>query len=419
MSELIDNTNRRRELLKHLILQLHKGEAPEVVKKQLVRLLGEVPYDDVVSVEQELITEGLPTEEVLKLCDIHAEVLKGHIDQSDAADVPLGHPVHTFQQENRALEGELALLDKLFQSINDSNDDDDVSELMAQVHVRVNALSDVEKHYQRKENLLFPFLEKHGITGPPTVMWGKHDETRELIKAAVEAMRQISEIKADEAAVVIETIVKPMASSIDEMIFKEEQILLPMSMDTLTDSEWGQVQAQSLSIGFCLYDPTDEWRPKTDESLHPDEAPQTSKDHDDRIQLPSGSLNTAELHAILSNIPFDLTFVDKDDTVRYFTQGRERIFHRDRAILGRKVQMCHPPKSVHIVEKIIADFRSGAQDRSAFWITLGDRFVHIEYFALRDDKGAYLGTLEVSQDLTEKRALTGERRLLSYDSVGQ
>lgn len=419
MSELIDNTNRRRELLKHLILQLHKGEAPEVVKKQLVRLLGEVPYDDVVSVEQELITEGLPTEEVLKLCDIHAEVLKGHIDQSNAAEAPAGHPVHTFQQENRALEGELVLLDKLCQTIVDAVADSDVTDLMEQVHVRVNALTDVEKHYQRKENLLFPFLEKHGVTGPPTVMWGKHDETRELIKVAVEAMRQVSDIQADEAAVVVETIIQPMASSIGEMVFKEEQILLPMSMDTLTEPEWGQVQAQSLAIGFCLFDPTDEWRPKTDESLPPDEARQASAEQDDRIQLPSGSLNVAELHAILSNIPFDLTFVDKDDTVRYFTQGRERIFHRDRAILGRKVQMCHPPKSVHIVEKIIDDFRSGAQERAAFWITLGERFVHIEYFALRDAQGAYLGTLEVSQDLTEKRALTGEQRLLSYEGVGQ
>ncbi|MDH3891249.1 MAG: DUF438 domain-containing protein [candidate division Zixibacteria bacterium] len=419
MSELIDNTNRRRDLLKHLILQLHNGEAPEAVKKQLVRLLGEVPYDDVVAAEQELIAEGLPTEEVLKLCDIHSDVLKGQIDRSDAAEVPPGHPVHTFQQENRALEGELALLDKLCESIAEATSADEVPALMLQVQVRINALADVEKHYQRKENLLFPFLEKHGITGPPTVMWGKHDETRALLKTAIEAIRQTADINADEAKVVVETIVRPAASSIAEMVFKEEEILLPMSMDTLTESEWGQVQAQSLSIGYCLFDPSDEWRPRTEVSSTTAEATPTSTDPDDRIQLPSGSLNPAELHAILSNIPFDLTFVDNDDTVRYFTQGRERIFQRNRAILGRKVQMCHPPKSVHMVEKIIDDFKSGAQDRAAFWITLGERFVHIEYFALRDNSGAYLGTLEVSQDLTEKRALSGEQRLLNYGSPGQ
>jgi hypothetical protein len=117
----------------------------------------------------------------------------------------------------------------------------------------------------------------------------------------------------------------------------------------------------------------------------------------------------------LNTIPFDMTFVDKDDNVRFFTQGKERIFSRSRAILGRKVQYCHPPSSVHIVEKILDDFRSGKRDLARFWITLRGKFIVIEYYALRGEHGEYLGTLEVSQDLTEKRALEGERRLLKYD----
>ena len=411
MSELIDNAQKRRELLKHMILQLHKGEAPDAIRKQLIRLLGEVPYNDVVEVEQQLISEGLPTEEVLKLCDIHTEVLKGQIDLSESSAVPPGHPVHTFRQENRALEGELALLDKLFATIDQLPPEVDATEIMAQVRVRMNALSDVEKHYQRKENLLFPFLEKHEITGPPTVLWGKHDETRELMKGAIEALQNMSDITAEEARTVTEAVIKPASKSISEMIYKEEEILLPMSLDTLTEAEWLDIYNQSLSIGFCLYDPTDEWRPQIDGDT------KATADQEERIQLPSGSFSPAELNAILNTIPFDLTFVDKDDTVRYFTQGRERIFQRNRAILGRKVQMCHPPKSVHIVEQILDDFKSGSQDQAAFWINLGDRFVHIEYYALRDGQGGYLGTLEVSQDLTEKRALTGEQRLLSYDST--
>ncbi len=411
MSELIDNVQKRRELLKHMILQLHKGEAPEAIRKQLIRLLGEVPYNDVVEVEQQLISEGLPTEEVLKLCDIHTSVLKGQIDLSDSSAAPPGHPAHTFRQENRALEGELALLDKLFAAIDQLSPEADATEIMAQVRVRMNALSDVEKHYQRKENLLFPFLEKHEITGPPTVMWGKHDETRELMKGAIEALHNMADITAEEARTVTEAVIKPASKSIGEMIYKEEEILLPMSLDTLTEAEWLDIYSQSLSIGFCLHDPTDEWRPQIDGDTD------ATVDKEERIQLPSGSFSPTELTAILNTIPFDLTFVDKDDTVRYFTQGRERIFQRNRAILGRKVQMCHPPKSVHIVEQILEDFKSGSQDQAAFWINLGERFVHIEYYALRDGQGGYLGTLEVSQDLTEKRALTGERRLLSYDST--
>ncbi|MBI5480873.1 MAG: DUF438 domain-containing protein [Deltaproteobacteria bacterium] len=121
---------------------------------------------------------------------------------------------------------------------------------------------------------------------------------------------------------------------------------------------------------------------------------------------------------MLNTIPFDLTFVDRDDTVRYFTQGRERIFSRSRAVLGRQVQYCHPPGSVHIVQQILDDFRAGRHDRAHFWITLRDRFVSIEYFALRGAAGEYLGCLEVSQDLTEKRALEGDQRLLNYADGG-
>jgi len=125
-------------------------------------------------------------------------------------------------------------------------------------------------------------------------------------------------------------------------------------------------------------------------------------------------MTTAELNAILNTIPFDLTFVDKDDTVRYFTQGSERIFARNRAILGRKVQLCHPPSSVNIVQQILDDFRAGKESHAPFWINLKGKFLHIEYFALRDKDGSYLGTIEVSQDLTHKKTLEGDQRLLSY-----
>ena len=193
------------------------------------------------------------------------------------------------------------------------------------------------------------------------------------------------------------------------MIYKEENIMLPMCLDTLTDTEWYQVYRQSPELGFCLYDPVDEWIPEDIE------LPEDKTAEGDRIQLPSGSFNPTELMAILNTIPFDITFVDKDDRVRYFSQGKERIFARNRAILGREVQLCHPPSSVHIVQQILADFRSGKQDKSSFWINMGGKFILIEYYAMRGSTGEYLGTLEVSQDLTEKRKLEGERRLLKYD----
>jgi len=408
MSEFINNAQKRKDLLKHMILQLHKGEAPEQVRNQLIRLLGQVPYGDVVEVEQELISEGLPQEEVLKLCDIHTVALKGTLDHTGAKVVQPGHPVHTFQKENQALQLEIAILEKLYDEINEMKEEDDTSEAFREIQIHFNALMDVDKHYQRKENLLFPYLEKYGISGPSTVMWGKHDEARELLKAAMEALELAKQINAGEARIVVELVLKPASTAISEMIYKEEEILFPMSLDKLTGNDWYEIYKQSIEIGFCLYDPTDKWQPEgvviKKETI----------EKDGRIQLPSGSMNITELTTILNTIPFDLTFVDKEDTVRFFTQGKERIFARNRAILGRKVQRCHPPSSVHIVEQILNDFKSGKQNHAAFWINMGGRFIHIEYFALRDENNNYLGTLEVSQNLTEKRQLQGEQRLLSY-----
>lgn len=408
MGEFINNSKDRKELLKHMILQLHQGDAPETVRKQLVRLLGQVPYNMVVEVEQELISEGLPQEEVLKLCDIHTAALDGTIDQAGAKHAEPGHPVHTFQEENRALLKEIGALENIYERVVKLTSTDELKEIINEARLHFNALADVEKHYSRKENLLFPYLEKHDITGPPSVMWGKHDETRQLLKSAFEALHE-TDMSVEEFQAIVEMVLRKTSESIQGMIQKEEEILFPMCLDTLSDEAWYEIYRQSPEIGFCLYDPTDSWEP--------DGVERTKKDDDAhaRITLPSGAFSVSELTALLNTIPFDLTFVDKDDTVRFFTQGRERIFARNRAILGRKVQQCHPPSSVHVVEKILNDFKSGKQDSAAFWIEMKGRFIHIEYFALKDENNAYLGTLEVSQDLTEKRQLEGEQRILSYD----
>ncbi len=408
MSEIIDNSKMRKAVLKHMILQLHEGEAPEAVRKQLVRLMGQVPYGYVVEVEQELISEGLPAEEIQKLCDIHGAALKGIIDLDQAKTPPLGHPVDTFIKENRALTAEVEKLRGTIKAIDNKPEDDPAGDLLMRIQEHVNSLMDVDKHYARKENLLFPFLEKYGITGPPKVMWGKHDEARDLLKAAVDSLQQSEGGDAGTLGEVVKLVIEPAMNAIEEMIFKEEQILFPMCLDTLTETEWYDIYRQSPEIGYCLIAPSDPWTP----ALSGETAPKKVKDT--RVQFPSGSMSLQELAAVLKTLPFDITFVDKDDHVRFFTQGKDRVFARSEAIIGRKVQHCHPPSSVDVVEKILDDFKSGRQDRAPFWINLHGRFVHIEYFAVRDDDGAYLGTLEVTQDLTELKKLEGEQRLLSY-----
>ncbi len=409
MSEFLQDKKKRMELLKHMILQLHEGQAPEAVRTQLVKMLGQVPYEEVVEVEQQLIKEGLPTEEVLKLCDVHTEALQGAIDTSGAKQVPPGHPVDTFQEENKALRREVKQLEQIYAELEKRAGDQAAGDAIHELRQHFNALMDVEKHYQRKENLLFPFLEKHEITGPPTVMWGKHDEARAMLKTSIKALESARGFTVEEAQGMVSRELKPASEAIDGMVDKEEQILLPMCLDTLDDQEWYQVLQGSEEIGYCLYAPTQEWLP---DGIEP--APEQAIDTK-RIQLPTGSFSVPELESILNTIPFDVTFVDAQDTVRYFSHGKERIFGRSKAILGRKVQFCHPPKSVDTVERILADFHAGRQDHAHFWINLNERFISIEYFAMRDAEGTYQGTLEVSQDLTDKRKLQGDRRLLAYD----
>jgi DUF438 domain-containing protein len=409
MSELIDNGGLApKDLLKHLILQLHVGAAPAQVQKQLVRMLGRVPYGLVVEVEQELIEDGMPPQEVTRLCHLHGAALEGAIDVSDAPAAPPGHPAQTFRLENAALRAELDALAAAAATLEALDGAAPAGEAVLAVRARLNALADVEKHYLRKEHLLFPFLEKHGITGPPKVMWGKHDEARSLLRGAIDAVAAAADATAGEACSVVAIAVQPAAQAIREMTDREENILLPMSLDTLDELEWWEIARQSAEIGFCLVDPEEGWRPASVPE------PEADAGAPGRIRLPTGTLGVKELEAILNALPVDATFVDADDRVRYFTQGRERVFSRSRAILGRKVQHCHPPSSVDTVERILGAFRAGTRDRAAFWIPMRGRFVHIEYVALRDAAGAYLGCLEVTQDLTEKRALTGEQRLLSW-----
>jgi DUF438 domain-containing protein len=408
MSEQIDNSKFRKSRLKEIILKLHAGESEKTVREELLNTLGNIPYGEVVEVEQELIAEGLPEEEVLKLCDAHSSVLKGTIDLTVSKKIPAGHPVDVLIQENRALKSVVDEASTFLSSL-DHVEEKNLREAIFNLTGLFNQLIDVDKHYQRKEYLLFPYLEKIGVTGPPKVMWGKHDEIRELLHGSLEILKTTDLTKEDLLSS-SEIILSPALKGVTEMTIKEEEILFPMMMDALSDADWYDIHKQSLEIGYCLYDPPTDWLPS---GIIIDDRSNNEKEGNN-IQLPSGNFSVEELEAILNTLPVDITFVDKNDKVKYFSQNRERIFQRNRAILNRDVRHCHPPASTHIVDKIIEDFKSGKEDRAPFWINLKGKFVHIEYFALRNERGEYLGTLEVSQDLTNYRKLEGERRILSY-----
>jgi hypothetical protein len=409
MSEFINNSKKRVSELKKLMIEINKGKNVEEAKAKLAELMGSIPYGEVVQAEQELIEEGMKQEEILKYCDLHSQALRGNIDLSGAKTAPNGHPVDTFIKENGLVLLEINKLEDIFNKVESKDNLDDASNELLSIKQIFNNLMDIEKHYVRKENLVFPYLEKYEITGPPMVMWGKHDEIRGFLKSAQQIFTQVKNATVEELKGYIAIILRPTIEAIKEMIYKEEKILFPMCMDTFNDIEWYEIYKQSSEIGYTLEAPKAEWKPAdvVEEEIKPKES--------GRITLPTGSFTLKELETFLNTLPIDMTFVDKDDKVRYFSQGKERIFDRNKAILGRQVQFCHPPSSVHVVNKILDDFKSGAQDSATFWINFGGKYVHIAYYAMRDEKGEYLGTLEVTQDIAKYKAIEGERRILEYD----
>ena len=411
MSEIINNRQQRVDIMKALIRQLHNGAAEERIQNQLEKMLTEADYSDVFLMEMQLIQEGISQEDIQSLCDTHTRVLKKQLDLQETPETIPGHPIHTFVQENKALVLTAQKIRQLIEHVKKPEPGEDATPKILEIHSLLNDLMDVDKHYRRKENLLFPYFEKKNMPGPPAVMWGKHDEVRSALKATLSGLQSIEKIEIQEASAYAKLAIEPTLEAIEDMIYKEEKVLFPTAMDLLDEQEWYEIYVQSDEIGYCLYDPQFEWVPEGDFQK---KIKQGSLEGS-RISMPTGHFSTNELMAIFKTMPFDVTFVDKDDIVRYFSPGAERIFDRSRAILGRSVQYCHPPKSVHIVNQILEDFKSNKQNQARFWIRLGSKLIYIVYYALRDNENNYLGTLEVTQNATEISQLEGERRLLEYD----
>lgn len=403
MSEFINNSEMRKQTIKDIIKQLHEGKTVEEVKQQFEEAFEEVAASEITAAEAALIAEGVPASEIQRLCDVHASVFKGTIEEihqhpSNAILIP-GHPLNTLMREN------LAISRIMNQEIKPYLKNLDGEESYKYLLEGVNHLSQIELHYQKKENLFFPYMEKYGIVAPPQVMWGVDDEIRADIKEIKTLLEQDSKVDS-----VITQKIEDVMTRVEEMIFKEENIMAPMLLDHLTQEEWKKIADESHEIGF-LIKKVSEWNPviPTKDAVVKEE----ENVQEGLIKLPSGIFTTEQLTCMLNTLPFDITFVDKDDFVKYFSEGKERTFIRTRSIIGRNVSNCHPPASVHIVEKIVNDFKTGRKDQEDFWIKLGDKFVLIRYYAVRNDKGEYLGVLEVTQDIKEIQQIVGEKRLVS------
>ncbi len=392
----------KKEILKDIIRDLHRGGDVDALKKRFAELVREVSGAEIGAMEQELISEGLPEEEVRKLCDVHVKVFEESLASQSAPLAVAGHPLHTLMEENRAMEKVVAEVAKVLIHLREAPGHNARPADRARLSELAASLAEVEKHYLKKENQLFPRLEDKGISGPSKVMWAIHDDVRAHLK---EFRRAIELGDADAVVRTGQWVLQEMR----DMVTKEEKILFPMCQEKFDEADWDRVKKGEEEVGYAWIVPAPGW------SSGPKGAPAPATSGGAAggpISLDTGALTAGQIDLMLTHLPVDISFVDENDTVVYYSGTADRIFPRTPGVIGRKVQNCHPPKSLDVVERILQSFRSGDREVAEFWIESGGKFIHIRYFALRDKAGAYKGTLEVSQDVTAIRRLRGERRLL-------
>lgn len=407
-----DSTDGRKKMLKEMIKQLHEGAPPEQIKEKFKQVIEGTSAEEISRIEQELVKEGMPREELQRLCNVHLAMFAEQV-QGEEIHLPAGHPISILIEEHRVLLQRADRLSLLVGMIEEACDVVYVGDALTELQSIVKEFVEAEKHYQREENVLFPTLEKHGISEPPMIMWMEHDKIREVKKGLRNLAENWNSMKYGDFKEKLSKTAKPLCNLLPDHFFKENNVLFPTALQVVTNEEWVDVRKEFDEIGYCSFTP-----PQVIVAMltTTDEKPKTEASPTSTLQFETGNLSKEEAEAILDTIPLDISFVDKNDSVKYFNKADKRIFVRTKAVLGRKVQMCHPQKSIHIVNKIVEAFKADKKDVAEFWIPLGDQFVHIRFFAVRGRKREYLGILEVVQDITDIKKLEGQRRLLDWET---
>lgn len=423
------------ELFKTILMRLHEGEDVETLKREFGEVIAKLPPFEIPAIEQELLKEGkITVRDIVKMCDLHVELFRGAVSEAakEIENFPIGHPLRNLYEENKEILKDSEALGLVASSTFSLPESDRKQEFLNKLKELLSQMRKIGfTHYTREEMLIFPYLERRGITAVPTVLWSKHDEIRLKIKLLLDLL------DSHENEERLKKELLELSRMVADMVFRENNILYPTLKVLLSEGEWAAIKKFEREIGFYKIEPVDGWQPsqppllpfeidpKVDETTYqkmPAEVKRVVGNltpdgyrprREGDVDLGTGFLSAEELNALFKTLPFDVTFIDKNDRVKFFSPGH-RIFHRAPTVLGRAVQFCHPPRSVQIVNRILQSFKEGRKQVAEFWINLNGRLVHIRYFPVHDAEGNYLGTLEVVQDVTEIKKLEGEKRLLDW-----
>lgn len=363
----------RLELLKSYIERLSKGEDLEAVRSDFVKNFKDVSSKEIVHAEQELIMSGLPLEKVQKLCDIHSALFheSNIVDESqkDLEKIP-GHPLNILSLENKKIK---FLADEV------KNKDDKLA--------KIRELLKINSHYGKKAGLIYPLLKtKYNINGPSDVMWAVDDEIRSDLSRIVKTNSYNEES------------LNKLLDRVYEMIYKEENILFPLLKENFTEEEWNKIYGDFGEYGLDLVDDVPLWKDYKPKEILPKEEEEVSCGS---LEFETGSLKIKEALQIFRTLDAELTFIDKDDFVRYYSEGKDKIFPRPKSCLNRDVASCHPPKVLPMVKSLLDDFKSKKRDRLVVCRDIKGKKILVKYLAVYDEAGAYMGTLETVEDISK------------------
>lgn len=395
----------RQEILKNLMLRLHAGEDKGVIQEEFNEVFDEITPYEIQLMERNLMSEGITFAEIMSLCNVHANLMGSKVNtQTTVADFEQpGHPVHVMKMENLAIRGALDRVERLLVNFLETKD----STIEKGLRRQISLLDQFENHYQRKEYAMFPIMEKKGITAPPKVMWGVHDQIRDLYRDFKNALNDGKESTLEEFQIARDEML--------EMIQKEENILIPMVEQVFHVDDWETIASQSPEYGYCIVKPEKEWAVKKSFSPVKEE---TQIESEGDIPLSTGSLSLKELNLILNLLPMELSFVDAQNIVKYYNEGNgeEKIFKRTPSAIGRDVILCHPPRVHETVQTIFEQLKSKQKEKEEMWFKTEDKMVHVTYHAVWDEEENYMGCLEYVQDikpLVEHFEKTDIKRTLS------
>lgn len=408
MSEFINNNEARINSLYDFCYRLTIGEKGSALIKEHQAAINDLTANDIILVVHRLVEADLPMGDLKiginkALNAFHKQIL---------AQVPIVLPEDHFlvylKKENRELERRLQNLKSRVKDFN--NENLDVAKVAEHLRIGVEDLMQMEKHYVRKENILFPYFEKeypqYKCLG---VMWSIHDDIRKRQKALLMALLEVNLDKKH-----INKLLGDLFFDMYAIIFREEYLLFPIAFNAINQDAWDDMLQQSEELGYAYIQAP---KLKKEKMLKADKSFESDFLSDNKLEntllnFDTGLMTLKQAILLLNNLPVDITMIDENDKVCFFSNPKERFFPRSKAIIGRTVQNCHPPESVHVVEELVQAFKDGSKDNEPFWIEMKGRFILIQYFALRDEQGIYKGCIEVSQDLTDIRKLSGEKRLM-------